>query len=203
MALLSSLPLSALPALLLCFASPAEEPKIYAPKHDDDVYASYRQLAWDDFRGTLQGWGAEKAMLASTIELEDLRAQTERTEAGWQARVASLEIVALMHKLESSSKSGGRDDYTLRHEQGHFDITELGARRLRRSVVDIVGKGSSESAARQDLEIRLRDAYAQALQSVHTMQHQYDGETGNGRRKGKQKSWLKKLEKLMAETEGW
>ncbi|MEM1246895.1 MAG: DUF922 domain-containing protein [Acidobacteriota bacterium] len=197
--------LTGLGALLLLLAArtAAEEPKIFAPKHDNDVYASYRQLVWDDFKGSLQVWGPELAMLASTIQLEDLRAQTERTEDGWEARVASLEVVALMDKLQSSSKSAGRNDYTLRHEQGHFDITELGARRLRRAVLDVVGKGSSEGAARYDLEQRLREVYAETLQSMQKMQMQYDGETSNGQRKGKQKLWWKKLQKLMDETDGW
>ena len=49
----------------------------------------------------------------------------------------------------------------------------------------------------------MQAAYTGALRSMELMQNQYDGETGNGRRKGKQKTWWKQLERQLAETEGW
>lgn len=190
----------------LCLAGVAfsqAPPRIYAPERDDDVWASYRKLTWDDFRGRLQNWGPEQAMLASTIEIEDLKIRTSRVDGSWEARVERLEIVALMQKLESSARSSGRNGSTLRHEQGHFDITEIGARRLRRRVSELVGLGESAFAAQGALESAVEAAHLDALRSVERMQAEYDGETGNGRRKGKQRAWWKQLDRLLAETDGW
>ncbi len=183
-------------------ASP-EEPAptvIYTPTRDDDVWTSYRPLIWDDFRGSLEGWGIERALLASTILVEDPRIETQAVDGGYRAHLRSIKIFAAAHKLESAKKSGGKTDYTLRHEQGHFDVTEIGARRLRAQVRTLSGTGPTPRAAASDLQAKIDAAFQTAWHGVEQMQRQYDGETRNGRAKGKQKAWWKKLEGLLRET---
>ena len=118
---------------------------------------------------------------------------------GWQAHATDWKVYALMHKLESGHKRGGRTDWSLKHEQGHFDITEICARSLRPKVGQLRGRGDARRSATLDLEVTLDRAYEELLTKWQALQQRYDGETHHGTRKRQQKKWWKTLASRLEE----
>lgn len=65
------------------------------------------------------------------------------------------------------------NDYVLLHEQKHFDVAEVYARKLRREIAEKI-KNSA------DFDARFKTIYNQILKEYRDFQNIYDGETRNG-----------------------
>src|SRR5687767_10914424 len=102
-----------------------------ATRVDHEAETTYRKLTWDDFRGPVVN-GQQVAWVSAVVVLEPVRVEMKLKEGGGGAvaRVRNPSVYALMNKLESGARPGGRDDRNLAHEQIHFDLTEYLARRL-------------------------------------------------------------------------
>jgi hypothetical protein len=81
-------------------------------------------LSWYDFKGSAKNWTGISALTASAIEYS-YDCQDDRLD---------VDIQAIFIKDESWVRSEAKTDYILAHEQLHFDITEIFARKLRREV---------------------------------------------------------------------
>jgi hypothetical protein len=77
-------------------------------------------------------------------------------------------IIAVFYRAESWVK--GRSESALIHEQGHFDISEIFARKLRKRLQEFVPK-------RGDLGHQLRSLYDEAESERDAMENLYDKET--------------------------
>lgn len=87
--------------------------------------------------------------------------------------VLPLEVKVYMLPGSSWIKSGGESEYTLNHEQRHFDITK------------IVGNRLSENLMQMDLnpdnyEGLVNDAFLDAFREMNRLQEIYDGQTRHG-----------------------
>src|SRR6185312_10076131 len=89
-------------------------------KKDLILWSSAYKLQWQDFKGNVQGGSTLKAMTWSTIELE-----TKKIDANGIV----LNISASFIKNQSWRQKNFSDDFVLKHEQTHFDITEVYARK--------------------------------------------------------------------------
>ncbi|HKD35707.1 MAG TPA: DUF922 domain-containing protein, partial [Pirellulales bacterium] len=75
----------------------------------------------------------------------------------------------------------------LSHEQGHFDITEIHARRARQKIEklmadkSIVGHGRDERTAIADLEKKIHDEMQTIFDDERAEQIEYDRVTNHGR----------------------
>ena len=96
----------------------------------------------------------------------------------------------------SKNKSWGllKTEYILAHEQGHFDITEIFARKLYKALQDYP---VNKKTFKQDIN----DIYHAIVKEKEDMQAAYDGETDHSRSRKIQYEWLKKIEILLNETE--
>ncbi len=96
----------------------------------------------------------------------------------------------------SKAKSWGilKTSYILAHEQGHFDITEIFARKLHKELLDYKFK---RKTFRQDVN----DIYDRIIKEKENLQFAYDGLTDHSRNKTVQKEWLEKIQELLIETE--
>ncbi|MBS1919299.1 MAG: DUF922 domain-containing protein [Bacteroidetes bacterium] len=94
----------------------------------------------------------------------------------------------------SRNQSWGRfkTDYILAHEQGHFDITEIFARKLKKALSQYT---FNRNTYRKDLD----EIYQDITDEKINTQSQYDRETDFSRNKEKQAEWLKKIEKMLDE----
>jgi predicted secreted Zn-dependent protease len=78
------------------------------------------------------------------------------------------------------------------HEQGHFDITEIFARKLNKAMS---AYHFNQNTYRKDLN----KIYQDIIKEKDNMQDQYDHETNFSRNKEKQMEWLKKIQTMLEE----
>jgi len=77
------------------------------------------------------------------------------------------------------------------HEQGHFDITEIYARKLDNALREY---NFNPKRFKTDLD----EIYKDIMEEKEELQNQYDLETDYSRSKEKQAEWLKKIQKELA-----
>lgn len=94
------------------------------------------------------------------------------------------------------SRSWGRvkNDYILAHEQGHFDIAEIHARKLKKALSNYKYKESTAS-------IEVNKLYEDIMKQHHEMQNLYDLQTDHSRKSDQQAEWLKKIAAQLKEME--
>lgn len=98
----------------------------------------------------------------------------------------------------SKTKSWGlhKNDHILGHEQGHFDIAEIFARKLNQKM-------KKYKFDRNTYKTDLKKIYEDILTEKEEMQNKYDEETNHSIIKDKQADWLKKIQKLLEEYKSY
>ena len=79
-----------------------------------------------------------------------------------------------------------KTDHILLHEQGHFDIAEIHARKLKKALSEYKYNEATVSAD-------LNKLYEELMKQHHEMQNLYDQQTDHSRNNEKQAEWLKKI----------
>ncbi|HEX7846141.1 MAG TPA: DUF922 domain-containing protein [Chitinophagaceae bacterium] len=94
----------------------------------------------------------------------------------------------------SKNRSWGlhQNDHILGHEQGHFDIAEIYARKLNKEM-------GQYRFNKQSYQQDLKKIYQDILKEKEDMQNDYDDETNHSINKEKQAEWLKKIAKKLEE----
>lgn len=178
-----------------------------AEKIDHEALATYKKVTWEDFRGPVVR-GQQAAWIASTIVVDPYDvAVSEEAQGSRSARMKHVDVYSLMDKLESSARTGARDPRNLDHEQIHFDIAEIHARRLHARLSELVVRSSVSASADDDsvglrvqLEQAVQLAWEEEMRAFNEHQARYDGDTVHGTKKGKQKKWAELVaEELAAE----
>jgi hypothetical protein len=175
-----------LPAILIAFIAMSF---VRFPKdHDCLAWDAAVKLKWEDFQGTPDA----DSTLQKTKTNGDLSYDYKL-----QKEVIHVTIVACFHRNKSwvVSAKNARTPALLKHEQLHFDMTELMARKVRK---DISGRVSKDIPGTQAFIDKANDTYKAELDSLSQL---YDEETNYGTTDSKQKKWetkiageLKKLE---------
>lgn len=149
--------------------------------HEAIPWSSARRLVWADFQGPPAQGGREAARTAYALFY------------GWKCRGQAFEFrvtAAFLPKQSWVKAATVRDSVesrrTLQHEQTHFDVSEVYARRMRRYFGDL-----PELCAKSDDELT---ALAQRLvQEEKAAQRRYDEETANGLVAVKQAEWDREI----------
>ncbi|HWJ90170.1 MAG TPA: DUF922 domain-containing protein [Flavisolibacter sp.] len=96
----------------------------------------------------------------------------------------------------SKIKSWGlmKTDYILAHEQGHFDITEIFARKLNEAL-------QNYEFNRKTFKRDINEIYQSIVQQKEEYQKTYDEESDHSRNRKMQYEWLEKIDKLLEETD--
>jgi len=143
-------------------------------------------LTWDDFQGKAPATASTTAMTYTTIGLNSF----DYTSTSY-----NVSIKAMFIKKKSWVQLKKATDYLLKHEQLHFDIAELFARKLRKGLTE--GKFTSSQLSNQ-VTAMFKD-YNSKLEAY---QIKYDKETNHSRITDKQELWEstvpKELQKLDA-----
>ena len=85
--------------------------------------------------------------------------------------------------------------YILAHEQAHFDITEIYARKLNQQLKETrFSKGAS-------MQGQVNAIYEKMMKEKEAFQELYDGETSHSRNKAKQAKWLNKIDEMLAASQ--
>ena len=142
------------------------------------LWQDSKSLTWDDFKGKPE----RRFAVASTSY--DIYQDINKTSTG-----ISVTIKAVFFYYSSWKRKQYVDATVLRHEQKHFDIVELYARKLRKLAKEL--KYTSYS----DLETKLDTLYETIDKQMDAYQDLYDDETDGSTDAEKQREWGAKIDK--------
>lgn len=142
------------------------------------------RLSWSHFKGKPDRFSQMDALTESGITFS------------WSCDWRGFKLEASAIFVPEGSWVKEPTDALLHHEQGHFDITEIHARKLRKFFDEHpdpcrLGKSGIDHAAKAIID----DSYA--------MQNAYDAATHHGENTRAQKEWLSKIADLLDELEPW
>jgi hypothetical protein len=151
-------------------------------------WAAKRPLTWTDFKGQPPRDSPAAAETAYTL-LHGVQC----TGSTFEYRVVAAFRPEQSWVRPDILKRPADSTRALRHEQTHFDLTELHARRLRRYFMELVAPcKASNSDLANVAERYIRDeANAQA---------KYDSETDHGRKTAEQTRWDKEVDGQLFST---
>jgi hypothetical protein len=163
------------------------KPKVVHSVKEEEEFIPWspdRRLSWDDF-------------LCEPQRNTDAVASTS-TSLGMAYQVKNNQFKYQLTCNFSKVRSWGliKTPYILGHEQGHFDITELFARKLHKALQEYV---MNRATFKKDIDA----IYQTVVMQKEAFQMAYDGETDHSRKKGVQAQWLIKIQKLLEDSEAY
>ncbi len=145
-------------------------------------WSATRKLAWDDFKSEPKSEGDAVASTSTSLGLS------------YQVRDGKLTYRITCDFSKEKSWGSLKTDYILAHEQAHFDITEIHARKLYQALYNYE---INPSTVKGDVAT----IYNQIVKEKEEMQRSYDGQTDHSRKKRLQVEWLEKIDQMLLETE--
>jgi len=200
-------------ALLLALALPAvagvEGQTTAEPDDDVVVWRAGERLTWTDFRADPSGRFAARSSWTWT-QRDRVAVSCAQEGDGWAcaARHQTIEIETLFLKNLSWVRPGFRNPSLLAHEQGHFDLAEVYARRLEAALRALQAgaagaeRVAAEDAALADFDARALDAYARWLDDALAAQDRYERETEHGADAAAQARWEARIRAWLAGSDG-
>jgi hypothetical protein len=176
-------PLKSLFATLLCIPlAIIAQDRSTITDNDEELLAwrADRKLNWDDYKAAPK---TDSDAAASTT-----------TYLTISYNISSNNFSFKIESKFSKTRSWGlhKTQYILSHEQGHFDIAEIFARKLYQKMREY-------SFDRDSYQKDLKKIYQDILDEKREMQEDYDRETNHSINREKQAEWLKKIEKKLEE----
>lgn len=150
---------------------------VAAQPYDTLQWRSSRTLSWNDFKGRAEKFSEDDALTKSSIVVS-----FEFVRPG----NINYEIHAVFHYYGSWAKDYAKSDRLLTHEQTHFNITELFARKIRKELSEteyVPGK----------FKTTLDAIYNKYEEEWKNYQRVYDKQTNQGINQKAQKEWDKKI----------
>src|ERR1700712_691710 len=99
-------------------ARPVIQKKLVVTDEETIAWTPVRKLVWDDFLCTPQKQGDAVASTSTSLGI------------AYQLKNGQLSFHITCHFSKHKSWGSLKTEYILAHEQGHFDITEIHARKL-------------------------------------------------------------------------
>lgn len=159
---------------------------LFAQMTDDEVleWNASRRLTWADYKAAPN---PESDAAASTT-----------TYLGIDYNITGTGFSYKIYSRFSKTRSWGlhKTAYILSHEQGHFDIAEIFARKLHKKMDEYTFN-------KKTYEKDLKKIYTDVTKEKEEMQNKYDKETNHSINKEEQASWLKKISAMLKEYADW
>lgn len=137
------------------------------------------RLSWNDFKGSIPENSNAAATTASGISY-NFSTYYEGKEIKIDFKVQSF-----FYPTKSWYKPKVCNEVTLLHEQLHFDITELYARKLRERLAN--------ATFSKNVKEEVRKIYKTTLRQLNDFQNKYDSETNYSRNLPVQERWVKEI----------
>ncbi|WP_179345245.1 DUF922 domain-containing protein [Winogradskyella ursingii] len=158
-------------------------PKNYESKIE---WSLDRKLTWDDFKGQ-----PDLATYPNALALTN-------SGFGYESGVSMFKegkvfVQSVFNTNYSWVIPEGRNEYVLRHEQIHFDITEIYSRKLRKELYDA-------NATSSDI-LKTKQIFDRIFNEMELRQLRYDQETQRGDKKETQEHWEAVVELELAKYE--
>ena len=133
-----------------------------------------RKLTWNDFMADTPRVASASALASTAIRID------------WGYYSDSLRYHIHCRFDRDSSWAKVKNDYILAHEQGHFDLTEIYARRLNRAL-------KQYHADEKNFRVGVNDIYQEMMRQYSEGQDRYDHETNFSRNHSEEQNWLAKI----------
>jgi predicted secreted Zn-dependent protease len=171
--------------LLFCFlfSLPPTTDKIKMRWRED------RKLTWDDFRGRPSGSPEYVASTNSGISFS-YSYSTKNDKV-----ILEYNVQSNFYPELSWYRNGIVTDYILKHEQTHFDISELYARKLRKKI--------EEAIFTKNIKEELDAIYSENERQRQQTQHKYDRETEHSKLAEKEFQWRLYVAQELKKYERW
>lgn len=157
-----------------------------AQTKDEDLldWDANRKLTWADYK-------------AKPDPSSDAAASTT-TYLGIEYNIKSDRFSFKIQSRFSRDKSWGlhKTAYILSHEQGHFDIAEICARKLNMKM-------SAYRFDRKTYQKDLQKIYQEIIDEKEEIQDKYDKETNHSINKVRQEEWLKKIAEMLEQYKAY
>lgn len=153
-------------------------PILWAGAQEGDQGVPWREdlrLSWSDFKGEVPKGAVAAATTASGISYS-YSANLLHHEV-----ILDFQVTAYFYPWESWYRPQLCNDNTLAHEQLHFDISELFARKMRDRL--------ERTTFSEDVKEEIRKIYKEILAELRAFQARYDRETDFSRNRPKQAEW--------------
>lgn len=147
--------------------------------------AGYR-LTWDDFQGPVDPHRKIGVESATQVMIE-LNSRSEGNRVFFD--------VSCYFERERSWTASRHSSHLLAHEQLHFDIAELFARKMRQQLKQLTDLNH------RNLERKVMNVYRAVNRDHNVFQDLYDKETDHSKNREKQAEWNVRVETLLRETE--
>ncbi len=138
------------------------------------LWKENQPLTWDDFKGK-----PERRFAAASTSYDILKTVNKN----------SVEIKAVFFTQSSWKKTSWINDQVLAHEQKHFDIVELYARKLRKQIKE------TKFTSFEDLKTKVESLYDVNDKEMDKYQDLYDEETDGSMNGDQQRAWQAKIMK--------
>ncbi|MFO7869767.1 MAG: DUF922 domain-containing protein [Bacteroidales bacterium] len=144
-----------------------------------------KPLTWNDFQGIPKKSSQRWAMTNSGIELE----------TSFENNTLTITVGAYFIKNKSwVKKEALSDSLLLEHEQVHFNITELFARKFRQKL-------RAEKLSSKNAEKKLHKMYSDITSKLNKYQNLYDKQTNHHINQTQQKKWNTKIAQELTDLE--
>lgn len=153
----------------------------YLEQHQDTVYYHpLRPLIWDDFQEKRSG-GRFAASVFPSFGYD----QRSKIENG----VLKVELVMKVFVVKSASwvGAGTMGNYSLKHEQRHFDLVKIVAERFEKKLL-------SEKLTPDNYQGIVNFEYLEFYREMNKIQQEYDDQTSHGTSAILQEFWNRKIE---------
>jgi hypothetical protein len=140
------------------------------------IWSKNRPLTWDDFKGKIK----KRNAVASTHYMLKRYVVSGNNST-------EIHIEACFFCNTSWKRKPWIDNSILKHEQKHFDIVELFARKLRKKISELTIKNKN------DATLKLDSLYEIYNKSMDIYQDKYDDESDNSMNHDSQILWESKI----------
>ena len=146
-------------------------------KNDQSIkWQDNYKLSWSDFKGV-----PNKNSDAAAVTSSGITFGYRLSKVNDNVESINVELSAHFYPEKSWVKPNDADNHILGHEQLHFDITELHARKLRRAILEI--------ALSNSIHEELDAIHLKMITDLNMLQNLYDNETDFSRNHESQVEW--------------
>lgn len=160
---------------------------VLPPDRADTVfYRPEKKLTWYDFQGSANRPGSKFA--AAVFSSMSYEGNSKMADNYLQATI-SLKV--FMVRSMSWGRVEARNNYTLAHEQTHFDITRIIAERFKERLKKL-------DLTIEDYDSQIQFEFLEAFREMNKEQEKYDSETRHGLNTEAQAAWERKIQAEIA-----
>jgi hypothetical protein len=177
---------------------------------DADVieWSAERRLSWDDFAGGVPSGTDENRVAETSASIAwSFQYRVELSRERCVFRIVAINTFARFNPDSSWVRPGHRTDAVLKHEQGHFDITQIYRERFAAQTREFLDsnrtcRGRTDRAATRSTESEitqlLGSVYEDIWQQYRSEQERYDAETRHGIDSNAQAAWSEQISESLS-----